>query len=342
MTSTSVKLSVRSIADLICAVPYLLGFHPTESVVLVAFRDRSVVFAARADLPPSDMSTESRRAGAAHLASMVANQDAETGTVIGYGPVDRVRRAVEEVAAALDRAGLAVVDVLRVEEGRYWSYTCENPECCPPDGTPYDPSASPIPAAATFAGQVALPDRAALVQRVAAVGGPRRESMRRATKRAERRLATLLAGAPATDPLDNAGSTDLGRQVLKETGELAVRDAMTRQRDGGRLSDDEVAWLSLLLVHTPIRDYAWERLGTDDWHIALWTDVLRRAEADLAAAPASLLAFAAWRAGHGALASVAVERALASVPDYPMALLIDEVLRNGIAPSKLDALPAGQ
>ena len=49
------RLTVRSPADLITAVPYLIGFHPTDSVVVVAMRGRRIVFAARADLPePGD------------------------------------------------------------------------------------------------------------------------------------------------------------------------------------------------------------------------------------------------------------------------------------------------
>ena len=79
-------------------------------------------------------------------------------------------------------------------------------------------------------------------------------------------------------------------------------------------TDDEVAWLSLLLTHLPVRDHAWERTDGRDEDIALWTDVLRRAEQELIAAPAALLAFAAWRAGQGALAAVALERALACTP----------------------------
>lgn len=100
-----------------------------------------------------------------------------------------------------------------------------------------------------------------------------------------------------------------------------------------------MAWLSLLLAHTPVRDHAWERTDGRDRDIALWTDVLRRAEPGLIAAPACLLAFAAWRAGQGALAAVALERALAGHPDYSLALLLDDLLRRGVPPSELDGWP---
>ncbi|HEX6075419.1 MAG TPA: DUF4192 family protein, partial [Micromonosporaceae bacterium] len=51
----SESLRLRSASDLLAAVPYLIGFHPSDSLVLVGFGDRMVRFLARADLPePGD------------------------------------------------------------------------------------------------------------------------------------------------------------------------------------------------------------------------------------------------------------------------------------------------
>ncbi|MGC4806502.1 DUF4192 domain-containing protein [Micromonospora sp. DT233] len=327
MTPTDIpRLSVRSPADLIAAVPYLLGFHPTDSVVVVAMRGRRIVFAARADLPVAGTDP---LAPATHLAGVIAQQGAESVTVLGYGEASRVTPAIDAVRASLATAGLSVLDALRVTDGRYWSYLCDEPACCPPEGTPYDTGASEVSAAAVFAGQVALPDRAALTAQVAPFGGPAQVAMRKAVVRAEQRLATLLGEAAPADPLDD--------RALRRAGTRAVREAMRRR--GERLTDDQVAWLTLLLTHLPIRDHAWERTDGRDRDIALWTDVLRRTERDLIAAPGSLLAFAAWRAGQGALASVALERVLAAHPTYSLALLLDDLLRRGVPPSQLDGWP---
>ncbi|PZF84670.1 DUF4192 domain-containing protein [Micromonospora deserti] len=329
MTSTDrPRLAVRSAADLIAAVPYLLGFHPADSVVVVTMRGRRITFAARADLP--DLADPV--APARHLAAVIARQGAESATVLGYGPASRVTPAVDAVRAELTRAGLALLDALRITDGRYWSYLCTEPECCPTDGTPYDAGASEVTAAAVFAGQVALADRAALTAQVAPPDGADRSAMRQATARAERRLSDLVAEAPPADLL--------GGRSLRAAGVAAVRGAQRRQRRGERLTDDEVAWLSLLLTHLPVRDHAWERTDGRDEDIALWLDVLRRAEPELIAAPAALLAFAAWRAGQGALAAVALERALTEHPDYSLAALLDDLLRRGVPPAELDGWPA--
>jgi hypothetical protein len=331
MTSTDPpQLTVRSTADLISAVPYLLGFHPAESLVLLAMRDTRIVFVARGDLPQSGDPAELRQA-AEYLAAVIRRQGATAVTIIGYGPPQRVTPTVDEMEAMAQRAGLMIFDALRVTDGRYWSYRCDQPQCCPPEGTPFDPASSEVAAAATFAGHVALPDRATLTSQVAPVGGAAREAMREATRRARERLAALLAKAPSADLL--------GAQAVRGAGLMAVRLAETRHRAGGQLSDDEVAWLTVLLTHLPVRDHAWERIGADDWQVALWTDVLRRAEPGLVAAPGGLLGFAAWRTGNGALASAAVERALADDPGYSMAQLMADVLVGGLPPSTLDEWP---
>jgi hypothetical protein len=329
-------LTVRSIADLIAVVPYLFSFHPTDSIVLVGMRDRQVAFAARRDLPDPHGGTAAEenseiRDTAGYLAAVIARQDVTDATIIGYGPAARVTPMVDEVRAALDRHRVTIRDALRVTDGRYWSYLCDNPRCCPPEGVPFDQESSRIAAAATFAGQVVLPDRTALAQRIAPVTGAGRLSMRQATSRAIDRLAALLATAPAHGRRDE--------EVVRRAGEPAVRAALDRYRDGGVLTDDEVAWLSLLLNDLGVRDYAWERTDGTDWHLALWTDVVRRAEPEQTPAPACLLAFTAWRIGQGALATLALDRALEIRPDYSMALLLADLLHRGVPPATLDGWP---
>jgi hypothetical protein len=322
------RLAVRSPADLIAAVPYLLGFHPADSVVLVALRGKQIIFAARADLPSpgADPRPVSR-----YLAAVIGRQGADAVTAIGYGPATRVTATLDVLRPELDGAGLTVLDALRVEDGRYWSYLCTDPGCCPPEGTAYDPRASQLTAAAVFAGQVALPDRAALTAQVAPVTGPAADAVREATTRAREGLGDLLGVVSPEDLI--SGRTMVG--AAREAHRVAVDQA----RRGERLTDDEVAWLGVLLTFVPARDEVWERTDGGDEHISLWTDVFRRSEPELIAAPGCLLAFAAFRSGQGALAAVALERVLARYPNYSMALLLDDLLRRGVPPSRLADWP---
>ena len=124
-------------------------------------------------------------------------------------------------------------------------------------------------------------------------------------------------------------------------GLSAVADALRTYRDGGKIAtDDQVAWLSLSLARLRVRDDAWARMepGYRDAHTRLWTDVVRRAEPGYLPAPASLLAFTAWQCGNGALANLALGRALDADPGYSMALLLRDTIDAG-APPSLARLP---
>jgi hypothetical protein len=64
----------------------------------------------------------------------------------------------------------------------------------------------------------------------------------------------------------------------------------------------------------------------------LLMDLCARIEGPLAAAPLCLLAWHSWARGEGALARIAVDRALAEDPSYHLAALLTSVLDHGLAP----------
>jgi hypothetical protein len=69
-------------------------------------------------------------------------------------------------------------------------------------------------------------------------------------------------------------------------------------------------------------------------HLRLWTSLTRLARPGYVAPAASLLAFTAWQSGNGALANVALDRALADDPRYSMATLLREAIDGGAPPEK--------
>jgi hypothetical protein len=327
MTTTLPKLTLRSPADLVAATPYLLGFHPADSVVVVGLAGRQLAFAVRSDLPgsgdpPARMVRE--------ILDVVVRQGVDTVALIGYGTAAAVEPLLCAVRDAADRRRLPVKDVLRVDDGRWWSYLCEDPACCPSEGTPIDASASQVSALCTVEGLTAAASRQELVRQVAPIGGLTRTSMIQATGRAKRRYARLLAAHAA------GGWADV---VLTE-GTAAVHAAISRYEAGGALDDDELAWLSLLLDAIAVRDVAWRAASGERHIVRLWTDVTQRADPALVAAPASLLAFAAWASGDGVLAGLALERALRADPAYSMAHLLLRGLRQGLPPTTVADWPA--
>ena len=71
-------------------------------------------------------------------------------------------------------------------------------------------------------------------------------------------------------------------------------------------------------------------------YLRLWTDLTRLASRTHAAAPATLLAFVAWQAGNGALANVALDRAVVADPNYSMAQLLRQIIASGSPPENAE------
>jgi hypothetical protein len=315
MTANTLRL--RSPADVVAAIPYLIGFHPADSVVVLTCDPGQGAYAVRLDLTAHDSLL-------GHVAGLVARRRPEAVILAGYGAAGRVTPVIERVRDRLHAVGVRLREALRVENDRFWSYLCSDLACCPPEGTYVDVAASPITATAIASGLVALPDRRDLERTLEPAGG---EEMRRAVVRAEERLARWTEG----------GVTSVPARMAAE-GVPLVQSVIARARAGTNPPpDDEVAWLGLLLTSLRVRDEAWVRINEPDLdtHIRLWRHVLTRLPESYAAAPASLLSFAAWRAGEGALANVALDRALSADPRYSMALLLQELFVSGLPPWSL-------
>jgi Domain of unknown function (DUF4192) len=321
------RVRVSSPASLLAVIPPLLGFEPSEPSLVVIGTEASsaeVRITIRFDIP------EARLAAAVvgEAIGYLAENCVTTAAVVGYGPACLVDPVAGEVLQRFRKAGIALVEVLRAHDQRYWSYVCTNPGCCPPEGTPFDAKAHP--AAAKFAGKPVLASRAALAQTIAPVTGQEAGAMVRADRRAEARARRLVREA------GNGTGRKVRRRALRGPGLLAVSEAIALYREGQSLpSRNAAAWLALVLEDLPVRDDAWARMDPDhnEAHRRLWTDVTRLARPGYAAAPAALLAFTAWQSGNGALANVAIDRALADQPGYSMARLLRQALDSGAPPS---------
>ncbi len=322
MSSTHPKIQVRGPASLIAVVPHLLGFHPANSLVVIGVSGSHgrVRLAFRYDLPdPPDASVTADIAD--HAVRVLRREKVTTATVIGYGAGALVTPVADVIRHALPRAGIRLADVLRVEDGRYWSYLCTDPACCPPEGNALDP-ADPAAAALTGYGLTALASRDDLAATIGPVTGADAEAMEQATRQAARVIARDLEA--------------VGQDAVFDGLRRTVQDAIIRYRQGGTITEPaELARISLALRAVEVRDDAWARMQPAHCaaHLKLWTDVTRHATPGRVPAPASLLAFVAWQDGDGALATIAVDRALADDPDYTMAKLIGQALHAGLPPS---------
>jgi hypothetical protein len=316
-------------AEMVDAIPYLVGFVPSDSVVLVSLRAPrgQVGLTARVDLPDAEWADECAR----QLVPYLRRDGAARALVAVYPPPPgRSHPAVRAIADAflsrLAAAGIPLVDLLCVHDGRWWSLVCADEACCPPDGTPVagsdSGSHSVLGTAMAVEGRVVLPSREALAATLAPVSGGRRRAMERALVAAQTKVADRVWGGRRDD-------------VVAESRAL-FRAPVQRRLDGGAAcSDDEAARLVVALDDPPVRDevLAWTDGAWGDAARALLAELVPRAVPPFHVVPLTVLGWLAYQSGEGALASLAVERALADDPGYPLARLLDDALSRGVDPA---------
>ncbi|MBO0822176.1 MAG: DUF4192 domain-containing protein [Nocardiopsaceae bacterium] len=319
------EVSISSPEGLLAAIPALLGFRPSLSLVILGLGYRTEVrMTLRYDLPdPAEHDLTEKIAR--HAASVLSAQAMETAVAVGYGPGQLVTPAIDAFRNRAAAHAIRIQECLRAEDYRYWSCLCQDPACCPPEGRSYNPDIGPADEA-VITDRPVLASRDALAETLAPVTGEAAESMQAATRRAEERAARIA----------RRGGKASARRRLVAAGLDAVAEAIGIYRDGGQFpSHDEPAWLSVVLKELRIRDDAWARMdpGHRRAHLRLWTGMTRLARPGYIAPAASLLAFTAWQDGNGALAKIALGRALEDDPQYRMAQLLHVAIDSGAPPS---------
>jgi len=324
---------LSSPADIVDAVPYLVGFQPEDSLVVLSLRgDRKRLgLTARVDLPPA----RAAKACAREFVGYLERDHAASAIVVFYPRSGgrshpSLRPITEALTKQLARARIEVVDVLCVFGGRWWSLQCADAECCPRDGTPVSRAGTSVAAAVmAVAGRVVLASREELEHTLDPVGGVVRAAMAYALPRADLAVANrVLAGHRAEV---TAETVELFRAAVRDR--LAARDGSTGARSDPPDIDD-AARLIVGLEDVQARDelLTW---FADAWGEAT-RDVLgelaRRAVPPFEVPTLTLFAWISYLQGDGTLAGIALDRALAAEPDYGLAELLDHALRAPLNP----------
>ncbi|MER5399934.1 DUF4192 domain-containing protein [Streptomyces sp. NPDC002599] len=353
------QVTLRTPAELADALPYLLGYRPDDSIVLVALHDRERRgrFGGRARLgipahaedwpSASDQLAQglvkgSERRGA-RPESMVAYLCQEPGNgESGQDVMERLRPLAQLLRTACGRLDVPVIEALCISDGRFWTYTCPGQGCCPAEGTSMGlPGTSVLAAAATYAGlQV-------------------RGSLKELTARFLPWESTAALGQEVA--LDTA-SMALVPRILEDDSRAEVAEealALARRikdrfaaafpvsgtrpsdlRDDGLLENDEAATLILGLQDRTTRDRAAQWMEGDEAAPALrlWRALARRCVGpyrEHAAAPLTLAGWVAWSMGDELEAREALAMALGADPDYLFARLLHQACNEGLDPESV-------
>ncbi len=291
-------------------MPYLLGFHPTDSLVVAVIEDSSIGCVARIDLQDAEMPG----LAATLLGPFLGQAGAGARlAVIGYGDDTlTVPAMVRRVAAELP---LEVFTELVVCNGMWWHVDS------PQEAEPYEPGTSRIAAEAAYHGLAARPAR--------------------------RDLEGLFESPPHVTTLPEAALKAAGRRVDRMSPRSARRrlDALLDARlaaGAAPMTTKECAELLLLLDVPAARDSFWMKLGreTASALVDIWLHVSWRAPVELSLGAVCAVGLAGWQSSTGVLATVALERADRLGGWHPLWDLLTHIHQLALPPSALDEIQA--
>jgi hypothetical protein len=322
------KIRISAPEELVELVPYLIGFHPAESLVLIGFNasTNQISLGLRVDLPSSNV-TEAELVPL--LQALQRNQVDEVVLILftNYPEHRPLRPIADALTAAAEQFGIGVLDQLVATDSHWWSMLCADIYCCPVGGTPRVKD-SVAATEATYAGMVAASCREDKEKVFA--GEPDQQRYERALNRAELRYTQALVD---------------GRIARTRTADAALCLAEARRHaddPARRLTTPQLARIAVALTDISIRDEVWMAIDVasvdaDRLLIGLFT----RLPESYLAPPLFLYGWAAWRRGDGTLAGMAVERALSVDPTYSAATLLLTAVQHGLDPRSTPRLPGG-
>ncbi|MDH6538203.1 DUF4192 domain-containing protein [Streptomyces lavendulae] len=356
-TPEASRITLRSPAELADALPYMLGFHPTDSLVMVAVHGEGGRFGGRlrVGIPATPAEWEDtarqvaeclvrgseRRGGKPDGIVVFLCQDPRAGES-GQRVMTRLRPLAQRVRLACGALDVPVLEALCLSGGRYWSYTCDDSGCCPAEGNPLaPPGTSVMAAAATFAGLQVRGSLKEIESRLAPLVGAGAAEQEEALDRAAVALVPKI--------LDGATRQEVGAETIALAKTLMRRLTLAPPVEGGPRADDwddallghdEAAAVILGLQDREIRDIAAEWMEGDEAAPALrlWRALARRcvgAYGEHAAAPLTLAGWVSWSGGDEPTARIALGLALRADSEYRFAQLLHHACNEGIDPEGL-------
>lgn len=314
--------------DLLAAVPFLIGYHPTSSLVIVALKDDEIGMAMRVDFPP----IKSDRVDLLNsLVFHLLREGANGALLVAYVPDERSdgEEILEEIGAALRRANIPLRESLLIAHGRWRSIICTDGECCPLAGTL-------LPEIST--------SRVAVEQVAQGRPMPFADVAELSDSIAPLPLSTDLDFLATVQIYDiDPQSADI--QSAQRNSATSVIDLAARFADGSigkDIESDQVLMARVLagVGDIQVRDFA---LGahdeaTLDLYWSMWRTLTRIAPVGYVAPIASILAALSYERGEGALAQRALDRALSADPSYSLASLLRRVFSAGWPPESFAAM----
>lgn len=339
-------------ADLLAALPALVGRDPRQSVVLIGFRGKRTHAALRFDLPKAG--PKRFTATAVGMFCKVPGVEDVVPVICSEDPLGTHHELMETLVRRFRQAGFAVRDALVVASDGWGSHF-------DPDGRVH-----PLVEIEEAAARLALAPPAPLPERVPPADELSRRRMRDELARLRMLVAehgSLEALEPLADlPFFAEGALEWSDAELSERGALLLlalqgppaRDLVMLQWAFGldlgdaMWSGDTCAGIEARKVYPDADSVAADLMlgrgpSPDADRIerasSLLTTLISRADDADRSAPLCMLAWLAWARGRGSAAGVHIDEVRAISPDYSMGRLLATLFSTGAMPEWIFTAP---
>ncbi len=307
---TSSTFTIRRPDDVFGMIPYLLGFRPADSVVILVLDDGCIRMTARIDgevaLHRPDLHERMRSIKAQF-------PNGELIAVAYADSRDLGRRCLLHLSIEARNPlwfGFIVVG------NRYWEFDCADGSTW--GGDEFDDRSSAAAAQAVSMGLTAVESRDELL---------------------------VVIAPPDAATLETARQTadDLGERLVAMSlkARRARADALVLQlRVGQPLVPELLIELGLLIGDIRVRDRLWMRFRreTADLDVALWAAVVRALPPEHSVPALCLTGMAAWLTGNGVLLAACLNQAEALNGDYSMLRIMHDIVTWAAPPQVWDSM----
>ncbi len=311
--------TITNPTDLLSAIPFLIGYQPTDSIVLIALEDEAISLALRIDFPTDvDASAAKdlvKRFGATKEALMIS-----------YIPDNCLdaNRVLEPLIEQLGEAEINIRESIIVVAGRWRSLVCADPKCCPIEGSPMPELTESRVAVEEISKGKLMPFTSLTAME---------ESLRSEPD------PSITNATISTGPIDYS----VDPTFEQREGANFLLDFLNDFRADRICRDKTLVGVVLSrLRDLQVRDFALGIMNNDesDLYFDAWRWLMKVAPSGYIAAPATLFAVACYERGDGALANLALAKARADQPNYSMVELLSKVFRSGQPPRLFQELRA--
>ena len=309
-------------AQLVTAIPHILGFHPEASLVIAVLNDDYVETIQRLDWPVDaiDLNFDVKFCVGSDVVIILYTEDFK----VSQADVDTITDLTSDAFSKHHH----VLDQLVVVGSRWRSLMCDDESCCPVDGRESLVDGLPVEVEYIVRGSAPFASREAMEQSLA----PRELTQPEVSDRDAALIVALdaiKAGTKESSNSDSASATDYRLQMVESLHLRLMNGSQMDWADGANLI------AGLHDIH--IRDCLLKRLLDDEElrsqvKVHLLSLIPTASESSVVVL-ATALAGCVWLDGNGALAAVALERALECDPSYSLAVLLNRAINFGVPPS---------